>query len=150
MAHTYTSLLIHVTFSTSGRTPLLTDAIRLDVHAYLGGILRELDAIPIAVGGTADHVHMLIRLPANLALADCLRILKANSSRWVKQRWSQQRKFAWQGGYGAFSVSESRRAAVIRYIRDQAQHHQRISFQDEFLALLKNHRVEFDERYIWQ
>ena len=150
MAHTYTSLLIHVTFSTSGRTPLLTDAIRLDVHAYLGGILRELDAIPIAVGGTADHVHMLIRLPANLALADCLRILKANSSRWVKQRWSQQRKFAWQGGYGAFSVSESRRAAVIRYIRDQPQHHQRISFQDEFLALLKNHRVEFDERYIWQ
>ena len=150
MAHTYTSLLIHVTFSTSGRTPLLTDAIRLDVHAYLGGILRELDAIPIAVGGTADHVHMLIRLPANLALADCLRILKANSSRWVKQRWSQQRKFAWQGGYGAFSVSESRRAAVIRYIRDQPQHHRRISFQDEFLALLKNHRVEFDERYIWQ
>ncbi len=150
MAHTYTSLLIHVTFSTSGRTPLLTDAIRLDVHAYLGGILLELDAIPIAVGGTADHVHMLIRLPANLALADCLRILKANSSRWVKQRWSQQRKFGWQGGYGAFSVSESRRAAVIRYIRDQAQHHQRISFQDEFLVLLKNHRVEFDERYIWQ
>ncbi len=150
MAHTYTSLLIHVTFSTSGRTPLLTDAIRLDVHAYLGGILRELDAIPIAVGGTADHVHMLIRLPANLALADCLRILKANSSRWVKQRWSQQRKFGWQGGYGAFSVSESRRAAVIRYIRDQPQHHRRISFQDEFLALLKNHRVEFDERYIWQ
>ncbi len=150
MAHTYTSLLIHVTFSTSGRTPLLTDAIRLDVHAYLGGILRELDAIPIAVGGTADHVHMLIRLPANLALADCLRILKANSSRWVKQRWSQQRKFAWQGGYGAFSVSESRRAAVIHYIRDQPQHHRRISFQDEFLVLLKNHRVEFDERYIWQ
>jgi putative transposase len=150
MAHTYTSLLIHVIFSTSGRAPLLTDAIRLDVHAYLGGILRELDATPIAVGGTADHVHLLTRLPANLALADCLRIVKANSSRWVKERWPQQRKFAWQGGYGAFSVSESRRAAVIRYIRDQAQHHRRISFQDEFLALLKNHRVEFDERHIWQ
>jgi REP element-mobilizing transposase RayT len=150
MAHTFTSLLIHVIFSTSGRTPLLTDAIRLDVHAYLGGILRELDAIPIAIGGTADHVHLLTRLPANLALADCLRIAKTNSSRWVKERWPQQRKFAWQGGYGAFSVSESRRAAVIRYIRDQAQHHRRISFQDEFLALLKNHRVEFDERYLWQ
>jgi len=150
MAHTYTSLLIHVIFSTSGRTPLLTDAIRLDVHAYLGGILRELDAIPIAIGGTADHVHLLTRLPANLDLADCLRIAKTNSSRWVKERWPQQRKFAWQGGYGAFSVSESRRAAVIRYIRDQAQHHRRISFQDEFLALLKNHRVEFDERYVWQ
>jgi REP element-mobilizing transposase RayT len=150
MAHTYTSLLIHVIFSTFGRTPLLADGIRLDVHAYLGGILRELDAIPIAIGGTADHVHLLIRLPADLALADCLRIVKTNSSRWVKERWPQQRKFAWQGGYGAFSVSESRRAAVIRYIRDQAQHHRRISFQDEFLALLKNHRVEFDERYVWQ
>ena len=150
MAQTYTSLLIHIIFSTSGRAPLLTDAIRLDVHAYLGGILRELDAIPIAIGGTADHVHLLTRLPANLALADCLRIVKTNSSRWVKERCSQQRKFAWQGGYGAFSVSESRRAAVIRYIRDQAQHHRRISFQDEFLALLKNHRVEFDGRYIWQ
>jgi REP element-mobilizing transposase RayT len=150
MAHTYTSILIHVIFSTSGRTPLLSDTIRLDVHAYLGGILRELDAVPIAIGGTADHVHLLIRLPANLALADCLRIVKTNSSRWVKERWPQQRKFAWQGGYGAFSVSESRRAAVIRYIRDQAQHHRRISFQDEFLALLKNHRVEFDKRYIWQ
>jgi putative transposase len=150
MAHTYTSLLIHVIFSTSGRAPLLTDAIRLDVHAYLGGILRELDAVPIAIGGTADHVHLLTRMPANLALADCLRVVKTNSSRWVKERWPQQRKFAWQGGYGAFSVSESRRAVVIRYIRDQAQHHRRISFQDEFLALLKNHRVEFDERYIWQ
>jgi REP element-mobilizing transposase RayT len=81
MAHTYTSLLIHVVFSTSGRAPLLTDAIRLDVHAYLGGILRELDAIPIAIGGTADHVHLLTRLPANLALADCMRIVKTNSSR---------------------------------------------------------------------
>ncbi len=150
MAHTYTSLLIHVIFSTSGRTPLLTDAIRPEVHAYLGGILRELDAIPIAIGGTADHVHLLTRLPANLALADCLRIVKTNSSRWVKERWPQRRHFSWQGGYGAFSVSESRRAAVIRYIRDQAQHHRRISFQDEFLALLKNHRVQFDERYLWQ
>jgi putative transposase len=150
MAHTYTSLLIHIIFSTSGRAPLLTDVIRLDVHAYLGGILRELDAIPIAIGGTADHVHLLARLPPNLALADCLRIVKTNSSRWVKVRWPQRRSFAWQGGYGAFSVSESRRGAVIRYIRDQAQHHRRISFQEEFLALLKNHRVEFDQRYIWQ
>ena len=116
MAHTYTSLLTHVVFSTSGRVPLLTDAIRLDVHSYLGGILRELDAIPIAIGGTADHVHLLTRLPANLALADCMRIVKTNSSRWVKERWPQQRKFSWQGGYGAFSVSESRRAVVIRYI----------------------------------
>jgi len=150
MAHTYTNLVFHITFSTSDRAPLLTDPISPDVHAYLGGILRELDAVPIAIGGTSDHVHLLIRLPANLALADCLRIVKTNSSRWVKERWPQHRKFAWQGGYGAFSVSESKRADVIRYIANQAQHHRRISFQDEFLALLKNHCVEFDERYLWR
>lgn len=150
MAHTFTSLLTHVVFSTSARAPLLTDAIRPDVHAYLGGILRELHAAPIAIGGTADHIHMLTRLPAGLAVADCIRVVKANSSRWLKERWPERRSFAWQGGYGAFSVSESRRESVIRYIGDQARHHHRISFQDEFLALLRNHGVEFDERYIWQ
>jgi REP element-mobilizing transposase RayT len=150
MAHSLTSVLVHIVFSTSGRAPLLTDAIRPDLHAYLGGILRELRATPIAIGGTADHVHLLIPLPPDLALADCTRVVKTNSSRWVKERWTQRRSFAWQRGYGAFSVSESRRAAVIRYIQDQDRHHRRISFKDEFLTLLRNHVVEFDERYIWQ
>jgi len=150
MAHTFTNLLIHAVFSSAGRAPLLTDAIRSDVHAYLGGILRELHAVPIAIDGTADHVHLLTRLPTDLSVADCLRLVKTNSSRWIKQRWPERRSFAWQQGYGAFSVSESRRAAVIRYIHDQTRHHRRIAFQDEFLALLRNHHVEFDERYLWQ
>ena len=150
MAHTFTSLLVHLVFSTSGRAPFLAGAIRPDVHAYLGGILRELHAAPIAIAGTADQVHILTRLPAGLAVADCMRVVKANSSRWLKERWPERRTFAWQGGYGAFSVSESRRGSVIRYIGDQTRHHHRISFQDEFLALLRNHGVEFDERYIWR
>jgi putative transposase len=150
MAHTFTSLLTHVVFSTSGRVPLLADAIRPDVHGYLGGILRELHAFPIAIGGTRDHFHLLARLPAELAVADCLRVVKTNSSRWIKEKWPHRRPFAWQGGYAAFSVSESNRQAVVRYIRDQEQHHHRIPFQDEFLALLKRHGVEFDERYLWQ
>lgn len=91
-----------------------------------------------------------MRLRADKSVAEILRVVKTNSSRWVKQRWPERRLFAWQGGYGLFSVSESRRAAVIRYIKDQERHHQRISFQDEFLTLLKNHGVEFDERYVWQ
>ena len=115
----------------------------------IGGILRELRATPIAVGGTTDHVHLLTRLPADLAVADCLRVIKTNSSRWVKGKWPERRSFGWQGGYGAFSVSESNRANVIRYIEGQARHHLRISFQDEFLGLLRKHGVEFDERYIW-
>jgi putative transposase len=90
MAHTFTNLLTHVVFSTHERTPFLNDAIRSDMHAYLGGILRELRATGIAIGGTADHVHILTRLPSDLALADCVRVLKANSSRWVKERWPER------------------------------------------------------------
>ena len=150
MPHTVTNLLVHLIFSTKERLPLINPELENDLHAYLGGILRELHAVPIAIGGTADHVHLLMRLPADLAVADCLRVVKTNSSRWAKERWPQRRSFAWQGGYGAFSVSESQRGAVISFIQDQARHHRRISFQHEFLAMLKKHDLEFDEQYLWQ
>jgi putative transposase len=149
MGHTFTNLLTHAVFSTADRAPFLADPIRHDVHSYLGGILRELHATPIMIGGTDNHVHLLTRLPADLAIADCLRVVKANSSRWIKERWPDRSSFGWQGGYAAFSVSESSRQTVIRYIQGQVQHHQHISFQDEFLALLSKHRVDYDERYIW-
>jgi putative transposase len=150
MAHTFTNLLTHVVFSTSDRTPFLADSIRSDVHAYLGGILRQLRAVPIAIGGTTDHVHILMRAPAEIAVADGMRIVKTNSSRWIKERWPNRRAFAWQGGYAAFSVSESNRAAVIRYIQNQTRHHQRVSYQEEFLGLLQRHGVEFDPQYVWR
>lgn len=86
-------------FSTQDRAPLIADPIRADLHAYVGGILRELRASPIVVGGTADHLHLLTRLPADLAVADCLRVVKANSSRWVKEKWPERRCFGWQNGY---------------------------------------------------
>jgi putative transposase len=149
MGHTFTNLLTHAVFSTAGRAPFLADPIRHDVHAYLGGILRELHATPIMIGGIDNHVHLLARLPADLAISDCLRVVKANSSRWIKERWPDRSSFTWQGGYAAFSVSESSRQTVIRYVRDQARRHQTISFQDEFLALLNKHGVDYDERYIW-
>jgi putative transposase len=149
MAHTFTDLLIHAVFSTSERRPFLSGAIRSDVHAYVGGILRELDALPLAIGGTADHVHLLTRLPAQLAVADCLRVVKTNSSRWAKERWPELHFFAWQSGYAAFSVSESSRQTVIRYLRNQERHHQRFSYENEFLALLQRHGVAFDQRFMW-
>ena len=150
MAHTFTNLLTHVIFSTGERRPLIADAVRPDLHAYLGGIVHELRVTPVMIGGTIDHVHLLLRLPADLAIADCLRIMKTNSSRWVKEKWPERRSFGWQGGYGAFSVSESNRANVIRYIQKQPQHHRKVTFQDEFVSFLKKHGVEFDERYLWQ
>ena len=150
MAHTFTNLLTHAIFSTRDRVPLIIDTVRADLHGYLGGILRELRATPVIIGGTADHAHVLMRMPADLAVADCLRILKTNSSRWVKEKWPRQRAFGWQGGYGAFSVSESSRASAIRYIAEQDRHHRKITFQDEFLSFLKKHGMKFDERYIWK
>jgi REP element-mobilizing transposase RayT len=97
-----------------------------------------------------DHVHMLVSMPASLAVADMVRAVKANSSRWTNERWPERRRFAWQQGYGAFSVSESATARVERYIRDQEERHRAVSFEDEFRVLLKNHNIAFDERYLWK
>lgn len=150
MAHTFTNLLTHVVFSTSGRAPHLDDNIRSDAHAYMGGILRELNIQTITIGGTSDHVHLLFRLRTDLTLADSMRLVKTNSSRWFKERWPHRRTFAWQGGYGAFSVSQSNRSNVIRYIQNQPEHHRRISYEGEFVTLLKRHAVQFDEQYLWR
>ena len=150
MSHTFTNVLIHIIFSTKDRAPVLTPDIRADVHAYLGGIVRELGGIAVIVNGIEDHVHMLVRLLPVLAVADCLRLVKTNSSRWIHQKWPQKRDFEWQTGYGAFAVSASNEAAVVRYIRDQEEHHRKISFRDEFITLLRKHGIEFDERYLWR
>jgi REP element-mobilizing transposase RayT len=126
---------------------MITADLKPDLLAYIGGIIRELDGKLLAADGTSDHVHLLMRLPPKLSLADGLRVIKTNSSRWVRET---HRQFRWQAGYAAFSVSESNLPAVARYIRNQEQHHRRISFQEELRACLKKHRIEYDERYIWE
>ena len=150
MSHTYSNLLTHVVFSTHERAPYIADAIRDDLYAYMGGIVRELRGTAIVIGGTNDHVHMLLRLPCEMAIADCLRLVKTNSSRWVHEKWPERRTFAWQTGYGAFSVSESGYSRVVEYIRGQEGHHRKMSFRDEFILLLRKHGIEFDERYLWR
>ena len=123
--------------------------VALTLFPYMGGIVRELRGAVLALNGPADHVHLLVEMPAALALADMLRILKTNSSRWVHEQFPEHKGFAWQNGYGAFSVSQSRAGAVCQYIATQQEHHRAVSFQDEFLALLKKHGIAYDPRDVW-
>lgn len=126
-----------------------------DLHAYLGGICRKLESIPVRIGGTYDHVHALFILAKGMALTELVKTLKANSSAWVKDqaerfRNPMLRKFQWQGGYGAFSVSESQLESVREYIANQREHHRQMTFKEEYLAMLKKHHVEYDERFLWE
>ncbi len=148
MAHTYTNLLTHVIFSTKDREPLITRTLRDDLLAYIGGILRELGGALRAANARPDHIHLLCSLPPTLTIADALRVVKTNSSRWV-HRTRNNRGFEWQTGYGAFSVSHSLAPAVARYIRDQEKHHRKMTFQQEFTAFVRKNGITCDERYLW-
>ena len=147
VAHTHGNILLHLIFSTSGRRPLIEPAFRPDLHAYLGGIVRGIDCTALIVNGTADHVHMLVRIRPAQSASEVARLIKANSSGWVRERWRSD--FAWQTGYGAFSVSESSVPDVTKYIAQQEEHHRKHSFQEEFVAFLKKNNVDYDPKYIW-
>ncbi len=149
MAHTFTTLHTHVIFSTKGRAPFLDDEIRPRVFAYMGGIVREMRGTAAIVNGVADHVHLLVQLPPDVALAECLRIVKTNPSRWIHETWPDRKKFAWQAGYSASSVSTSNLPAVTRYVERQAEHHKKVSFQDEFIAFLLKNGIPFDPEHLW-
>jgi len=148
MSHTYTNLLTHVIFSTKDRAPLIAAPLHDDLLAYLGGIVRELGGSLRAANARPDHVHLLCSLPPTVAVADAMRVVKTNSSRWV-HRDRRIAGFDWQTGYGAFSVSHSLAPAVVRYIGDQEKHHRRVTFQEESIAFLKKNGIAYDERYIW-
>jgi REP element-mobilizing transposase RayT len=147
LSHTVGNLVVHLIFSTKKRQPFITPEIRADLFAYMGGIVRELGGAAIIINGTIDHLHMLVRIRPVHAVAQVTRVVKANSSRWARQRWKTS--FAWQTGYGSFTVSESNVAAVSRYIATQEEHHRKQSFEEEFVAFLKKNKIAYDERYIW-
>jgi REP element-mobilizing transposase RayT len=149
MPHTFTSLLVHVIFSTKDRAPDLSPELTTRLFPYMGGIVRECKGTALIVNGPADHVHLLLSIPATLSIADMLRVLKANSSRWVHEQFPERKRFGWQAGYGAFTVSGSRSEGVRNYIASQEEHHRRVSFQEEFLTLLRKHGLECDVRDLW-
>ncbi|MBI4467981.1 MAG: transposase [Acidobacteria bacterium] len=150
MAQSLSAGYIHLVFSTKHRRPLLKNPDHMrQVHAYLGGISKQLGCAPIMVGGTTDHVHLLGRLNRTTSLAAWVKEIKRVSSLWIKSLGSQYRDFEWQGGYAGFSVSHSGLNSVVQYISNQEAHHQRTTFEDELRLLLSKHGVDFDERYIW-
>ncbi len=144
MAHSYVSSVFHIVFSTKQRMQLIHNQTRL--WNYLAGIARNHGIQTLAVGGTGNHAHMLVVLPADTALSDAVRTLKANSSRWMRET---DRPFAWQEGYGAFSVSPSQLERVTRYIANQAAHHRTHSFEEEFLAMLQAANIRFEPNRVF-
>ena len=145
----YISSWLHCVFSTKERRPLITPPLQERLWPFMGGIARQNRMKAIEIGGTPDHVHILLSLPATLSIAQALQLLKGASSRWVHETFPEHRRFQWQEKYGAFGVSVSLLDQTIRYIQGQEQHHRRSPFQEEFLAPLKKHRIECDERYLW-
>nr|AKB95196.1 putative transposase [uncultured bacterium] len=149
MANTFYQLHAHLVFSTGGRRPVLTDKIAPDLYAYLGGAIRSEDAHAFIVGGHLDHIHALIGFKPTHCLADLVRNIKANSSKWLGKKIVGPHKFRWQRGYGIFSVSHSQRETVKEYISKQAEHHRQRTFEEEFRGLLANHGVTFEEAYLF-
>ena len=148
MGHTYSQIITHIIFSTENRIPYLKPDLRDRVFRYMAGIAHGIEARDVVVNGVTDHVHILMRTPPALSVADAVKKIKANSSKWVHEQRLLPPAFAWQTGYGAFSVSPSKAQEVIRYIQNQELHHQKVSFEEEYLAFLKHHRIEYDGRYV--
>jgi REP element-mobilizing transposase RayT len=149
MGQSCTYLLVHLIFSTKDRTPWINPSLKPRLHAYLGGIARNLKCPAVRIGGVADHVHVLTRLHATVSVASLVNALKANSSGWIHDEYGELREFAWQGGYGGFSVSRSHAERVQRYIENQELHHRTVNYQTELLEFLDRHGIDFDERYLW-
>ena len=150
MPQSLSAVYIHLVFSTKERRPFLRDrSVRQALHAYLGGISKQLSCPPIVTGGAEDHVHLLARFGRTITQAEWVKELKRVSNLWLKKKGREFADFEWQGGYADFSVSQSNLAEVIGYIENQEEHHKRVTFQDEYRAFLKAYGIDYDERYVW-
>ncbi len=148
MAGTFTQIAMHFVFSTKHRAPLITPDLRSELYKYIGGIIRNEKSVMVEIGGMSDHLHLLCLLHPTSSTSEMMRLVKANSSKWINAR-PRTTRFEWQDGYGAFSVSKSILPTVSEYIRNQEEHHRNKTFQEEFLEFLKKHEIEYDPRYIW-
>src|SRR2546421_9817226 len=148
MSHSYSSNRIHVIFSTKERQKSISDDLQPVLWAYMAGIVRNQGFQAMSIGGVKDHVHVLLLLPPSLPLAKAIQFLKGSSSKWVNETGAAGKEFSWQEGYGAFSVSASQTADVVRYIANQAAHHAKKSFEDEFMEFLTKYGVAYDPAHV--
>jgi REP element-mobilizing transposase RayT len=149
MPQSLISFNAHIVFSTKHREPFIDAALAPRLHAYMGGIVRNTGSVLLSIGGVEDHVHMLVSLGRQSCIADLVRDVKSNSSSWVHDTFPERAMFGWQIGYGGFSVSKSVIPRVNQYIATQFEHHRRETFKEEYLRFLREHELEYDERYLW-
>ncbi len=149
MPQSLAQILVHLIFSTKNREAWLADDIRDELHAYIGGIIENQKGTLLKAGSVVDHIHLLIAHPRTCAPSEMVQDIKTGSSKWLKTKGARYQDFHWQSGYGLFSISPSHRPALERYIANQAEHHRRFSFQDEYRRLLKKYSIQLDERYVW-
>ena len=149
MAQSLSQVVLHIIFSTKNRSPLLTDDIIGEMHRYLATATRDQGWECYRVGGVADHVHLLVRQPRAEKLSAFIGHIKRNSSKWIHGKGGEFEGFAWQDGYGAFSIGYSQIESVIKYIDNQKEHHRKLSFQEEYRLVLQKYNISFEEKYVW-
>jgi putative transposase len=149
MTQSLSKMYVHIVFHTKYNQPFILPEIENELYAYIGGIIKANQSIPIKIGGVSDHIHILAAMSKNISLAKFVEEIKRNTSRWIKTKGKEYQNFAWQGGYGGFSVSSSALNVVSRYIENQKEHHRKVSFKDEYVQFLQEYKIDYDEDYLW-
>jgi putative transposase len=149
MPQSLANIYVHLIFSTKERFPFLSPEVRPDLHSYMSTVLANLNSPAVLINSVEDHVHILFNMGRTVTLAQVVEDVKKSSSKWIKTQGLSFSKFAWQAGYGGFSVSESNTPKVANYIQNQEEHHRVKSFQEEYREFLTKHKIQFDERYVW-
>jgi putative transposase len=150
MPNTYTKIFIQIVFAVKGRQNLIQKHWQDELHKYICGIVNGKKQKVFAIGGVSDHIHILVSMNPKISISDLVRDIKAHSSKWINQRNFVRGKFHWQEGFGAFSYAESELDVVIAYVNDQENHHKKISFKDEYISLLDEYEIEYDEKYLFE
>jgi len=149
MSQSLSNLLVHIIFSTKKRKQNIRPGIKTELYSYISGVCKKLESPVQQIGGISDHIHILVSLSRSITISKLVGEIKANSSRWIKTRGENYRNFSWQNGYGAFSIGQSGFQQCTRYIAKQEQHHKKVTFQEEYLRLLKRYQVDFDKKFLW-